>query len=73
MQSKRATATTAAPKTTEQRGAYQKPVRASSVDLKESVGLLLLGLQGPLSRQQRNAGYRLLRILLAARYSEGTA
>ena len=54
-----------------QRTEYRPLLRTSSGNLKEQVGLLLWGLQSPLSQKQRRTGYRFLEALLSARYSGG--
>lgn len=69
MLSAKAGAAPTAPKNNQQMEAYQtcEPVSI----LKFQIGTLLLALQGPLSREQRKTGYRLLEVLLLARYERG--
>jgi hypothetical protein len=66
-----AVAVTTAPESIELTESYRPRVAESTEKLK--IGTLLLALQQPLTRKQHKAGYRLLRIMLAARYSGGAA
>ncbi|HCO96627.1 MAG TPA: hypothetical protein DIU00_22255 [Phycisphaerales bacterium] len=50
---------------------YRKATPLSSDNLKDQIGLLLWFLCGPLNKKQCTAGYRLLEILLSARYERG--
>jgi len=51
--------------------AYREVTAMSSNNLKDEIGLLLWFLCSPLSEKQCTAGYRLLEILLSARYEQG--
>jgi len=64
-----AAAPTAAPKNTLQGRAYHRPTPESTAKLQ--VGTLLLALQSPLNQRQRKTGYRLLELLISARYAGG--
>ena len=70
-QKERAAAPTTAPKYCLQDKAYRKDTFMSRQNLTDQIGLLLWFLCSPISEKQIVAGYRLLEILLSARYELG--
>ena len=71
MKTKKAAAVTAAGNIKLQSKAYRKDTSMSSDNLKEQIGLLLWFLCCPINQRQIVAGYKLLEIMLSARYERG--
>ena len=59
----------ATPNINRQPGSYPKSVSRSREIFADQLGLLLLRLQGPLSRRQSKTGWQVFEALLSARYA----